>query len=197
MRIVKLVMCGSLLMLPAFGFAADQKDTGPDIPKEVQVKVKNKGDVDATKSPLTVPERKFVERAASDHIADIELSRLALERTQNPQVRNLAQSIVDDHQKSLDQLKSIANDQKFPIPTSASTLTKKDYDRLSKLRGSDFDREYLKLMSKRHSEAMQDFQQTSNQLQNEDLRSYANQTLPTLKEHKEKAETDIKEMHQK
>ena len=176
MRVIRILVAGTLLSLPAFA----------NIPKDTEVPVKNARKADASKSDLTVPERKFVERATSDNIGDIELGRLALEKSQNPEVKNFAQMIVDDHQKSLDKLKSISNDQKFPVPTSATTETQKEYDRLSKLSGSEFDREFKKLMEKRHTDAVQTFQKASNQVQNDDLKSYINNTLPTLKEHKEK-----------
>jgi len=131
-----------------------------------------------------VPERKFVERAASDNIAEIELGRLALDKSRDTEVRNYAQRLIDDHKKSLDQLKSIANDQKFPLPTSATTLAQDDYQRLSKLDGERFDREYKKLMDKRHAQAISTFQKASQELQNQDLKNYADKTLPTLKEHR-------------
>ena len=197
MRVLKYVVCGALLMAPAFGFAHDnnpQKDVqsanGMRVQPQDQVKVKN-GKVNPQKSPLTVQERKFVEQAASDNMAEIELSRLALDKSQNSEVKNLAQTVVDDHQKSLDKLKSIANDQKFPIPTSATTQAKQEYQKLSKLSGNDFDRQYLMLMQKDHKRAVQTFQQASNQLQNDDLKSYADQTLPTLQQHAQMAKSDM------
>jgi putative membrane protein len=171
-----MLIAGTLLSLPAFA----------NIPKDTEVPVKNARKADASKSDLTVPERKFVERATSEHIGDIELGRLALEKSQNPEVKNYAQMIVDDHQKSLEKLKTIANDQKFPVPTSATTETQKEYDRLSKLSGAEFDRDFKQSMEKRHTEAVQTFKNASNQVQNEDLKNYISDTLPTLKEHKEK-----------
>jgi putative membrane protein len=176
MRAIRILIAGTLLSLPAFA----------NIPKENEVQVKNAHKADASKSDLTVPERKFVEKATSDNLADIELGRLALEKSQSPEVKNYAQMLVDDHKKSLDKLKTIANDQKFPVPTSATTRAQADYDRLAKLDGADFDREFKKLMDKRHDEALQTFQKASNEVQNPDLKSYINQTLPMMKEHKEK-----------
>ena len=176
MRVVRILIAGTLLSLPAFA----------NIPKDTEVQVKNSHKADASKSDLTVPERKFVEKATSDNIAEIELGRLALEKSQNPDVKNYAQMVVDDHKKSLDKLKSIANDQKFPVPTSATTRAQAEYDRLAKLNGDEFDREYKKLMEKRHAEAVKSFQEASSKVQNEDLKSYIDDTLPTLKEHKEK-----------
>lgn len=198
MRVLKYVVCGALVMAPAFGFAREsnnqpqdvQSANGMRVQPQDQVKVQN-GKVNPQKSPLTVQERKFVEQAASDNMAEIELSRLALDKSQNSEVKNLAQTVVDDHQKSLDKLKSIANDQKFPIPTSATTQAKQEYQKLSKLSGNDFDRQYLMLMQKDHNRAVQTFQQASNQLQNDDLKSYADQTLPTLQKHEQMAKSDM------
>ncbi len=177
MRVTKLFLVGALA-LGAPALAADQQQQGGAIPKDKQVQIKNKGDVDAAKSDLTVPERKFVERAASNDIAEIELGRLALDKSKTPEVRNLAQTLVDDHQKSLDQLKSIANDQKFPLPTSATTLAQQQYQQLSKLQGQEFDREYQRIVDKRHDDAVNMYQTASRDLKNPDLKSFADKTPP-------------------
>jgi putative membrane protein len=178
-----LVLCGALLGAPALA-KPTVADVDNPVPKNEQVDVKNAHKADAAKSDLTVPERKFVERAASDDIAQIELSRLALDKSQNHEVRNFAQTVIDDHKRSLDQLKKIANDQSFPLPTEASSQAQQQYQQLSKLEGARFDREYKQVMDRRHSEAIASFEKASKEAQHPDLKSYAEKTLPTLKEHR-------------
>ena len=109
MRVTRLVLCGALLAAPAVA-KPKVTDVGNPIPKDTQVEVKNAHKADAAKSDLTVPERKFVERAASDDIGQIELARLALDKSRDPDVRNYAQTLIDDHKRSLDQLKSMGGE---------------------------------------------------------------------------------------
>jgi putative membrane protein len=171
MRVAHLILSGSLLSAPALANG---------VPKEYQVEVKNPRSSDAAKSDLAVPDRKFVEKAASDDIAEIELGKLALDKSQDPQVKSYAKRSIADHQKSLDKLESVAKHHKFPLPTSATTEAQRDYQNLSKLDGKRFDEEYQKLADKRHGEEIQDYQNAK--LENQELKSWADQTLPSLKE---------------
>jgi putative membrane protein len=140
---------------------------------------------------LTVKDRQFIEQVASTNMAEIKMARLALDKSQDATVRKLAQMLIDDHERSGKQLKSIASDEKFPEPTSMDTADQQKYDKLAALTGKDFDTEYLKMTVKDHDQTIQEFQKASNTLSNADLKSFATKTLPTLKEHKEMAKTDL------
>ena len=161
---------------------------------EHRVKVTNATHANSpsARSPLSVPDRQFIQQASSDNIAEIEIARLALDQSKNEQVRAFAQMIIDDHQKALDRLKTIANDNAFPIPIEAASKQLDDYRRLAKLSGIDFDREYMKLMSKEHDKAVDTFTRASRDVNNTDLREYAQKTLPALIEHRAKAQSLLK-----
>jgi putative membrane protein len=195
----KITMWISAAALAAFAVAGTARAeeraivTNPVKP-EHRVKVTNSSQANSpsVRSPLSVPDRKFIERAASDNIAEIEIARLALDQSKNEQVRAFAQMIIDDHEKALDRLKSIANDNDFPIPTEAATKQLDEYRRLAKLSGIDFDREYMKLMSKEHDQAVDAFNKATREVNNPDLREYAQKTLPTLMEHHARAQSLLK-----
>jgi putative membrane protein len=57
------------------------------------------------------------------------------------------------------------------------------YDRLSQLHGAEFDRAYMQDMVKDHKNDIAEFQKEANRGKNEDLKSFASETLPTLQEH--------------
>jgi putative membrane protein len=139
---------------------------------------------------LSVKDRQFIEKVASTNMAEIKLARLALDKSQNTTVRKYAQMIIDDHEKSGKELKTIAHDEKFPEPTTMDTEHQKAYDKLATETGKDFDTDYMKFMVKDHDKTIDDFQKASNELTNPELKSFASKTLPTLKEHKEHAKSD-------
>lgn len=56
-------------------------------------------------------------------------------------------------------------------------------NRMSRLSGADFDREYMKHMVKDHEDAVSDFQKQSTRAKDPDIRAFASKTLPTLQEH--------------
>lgn len=66
---------------------------------------------------------------------------------------------------------------------SPTNLYYLDIARLSGLSGSSFDQAYADEMVKDHLKDMQEFQEATSQLQDKDLKKFAQKTLPTLQEH--------------
>jgi predicted outer membrane protein len=56
-------------------------------------------------------------------------------------------------------------------------------DRLSKLSGAEFDREYMRAMVKDHSDAVEMFQRESTRGKDAEVKAWATSTLPTIQEH--------------
>ena len=79
--------------------------------------------------------RKFVERAAMSDMAEVQLGRLALQQAQDPQVKQFAQQMVDEHSRSLEQLRSIASSHNVQLASSLDGKLQKKHDKLAKLQG--------------------------------------------------------------
>src|SRR6185503_13939707 len=56
-------------------------------------------------------------------------------------------------------------------------------DKLAKLSGADFDREYMDMMVKDHVKDVKEFEEASAKAKDADLKAWAAKTLPTLREH--------------
>jgi len=101
----------------------------------------------------------FINRAMEMNQAEIELGRLAQNKSQNPQVKQYAEMMIQDHTQALDKLRSAAGTSQGQVQ-----LNSKDqqlHDRLSKLSGAQFDTQYMNAMVKDHKEAVQLFQRES------------------------------------
>jgi putative membrane protein len=96
--------------------------------------------------------QKFVEKAAMSNMAEIELGRLAQERAQDPEVKQFAQMMIDAHTKAHSELQQAASGAGVTIPSSLDEKHQKNQQKLSNLNGSEFDREYMKLMVKAHKD---------------------------------------------
>jgi putative membrane protein len=64
---------------------------------------------------------------------------------------------------------------------------KKMMDKMSKLSGADFDREYMKHQVNDHNKAVALFERQSRSGKDAELKAFAGRTLPTLKEHQQMA----------
>jgi putative membrane protein len=143
-----------------------------------------------TESPkLSVKDRQFIELAASQGLAEIKMARLALDKAESLEVRQFAQQMIEDHSRANDQLKSIAQRYRMPVPTSLDTQDQATYEKLAMMNGKDFDREYAKIQKKGHDRVISEYEKASNDLDNPTLREFAQTMLPTMKQHDEHAKT--------
>jgi putative membrane protein len=94
--------------------------------------------------------RHFAEKAAYAGNAEVKLGQLASERTQNPAVKEFAQMMVRDHSKAGNELKQAVKAHDVSPPAGLDPEHQQLYDRLSRLRGAEFDREYMKAMVDGH-----------------------------------------------
>jgi putative membrane protein len=143
-----------------------------------------------TQSPMarTVSPRSFATQAALIGKAEIELGQLAMQKTQDPSVREYAQRMVKDHQAAAAKLEKIADQQSLQLPQSLDAEHQALKEKLAVLQGPAFDREYAKAMAKGHDKAVALFESASQAPQmTPELKEFAAATLPTLKEHMEGA----------
>jgi putative membrane protein len=114
-------------------------------------------DEDQTKSPgsadthgATGEARHFAEQATYAGNAEVKLGQLATERAQTPAVKEFAQMMVRDHTKAGNELKQAVTRHDVQPPAGLDAEHQRLYDRLNKLQGAEFDREYMKAMVDGH-----------------------------------------------
>jgi len=134
-------------------------------------------------STLSSGDRKFIEKAAEGGMAEVKLGQLAAQKAGADQVKQFGQRMVDDHGKANDQLKQLASTKGVTLPADLDKSTQREYDKLSKLSGPDFDREYMKHMVSDHKKDVSEFKSEANKAKDADLKQFASSTLPTLQEH--------------
>jgi putative membrane protein len=137
---------------------------------------------------VTVADSTFLKKAASGGIAEVELGQLALQKASSPDVKQFAQRMVNDHTKANGQLKQVAADEHIRLPQSMSAKDKATKDTLANLSGDDFDRAYMKDMVQDHRHDVAEFERESKSAQDPAVKSFAMQTLPTLRDHLKEAE---------
>jgi len=95
-------------------------------------------------------DRDFVHDVAIANMAEIELGKLAAGRAVNEEVKRFGQMMVDDHTAAAGKLKTVATAHNIPLPTEIDDKHRDLRERLSKLQGAEFDREYMKAMVDGH-----------------------------------------------
>jgi putative membrane protein len=131
--------------------------------------------------PLT--DQEFAAQAAIGGMAEVSTAQLALQRATSADVKKFAQRMLDDHSKANRELTSLATSKQIALPRTVDQKHRAMADRLARLQGAEFDREYMKGQVKDHKEAVDLFQAEADQGRDADLKAWASRTLPTLKEH--------------
>lgn len=142
-----------------------------------------------TQNTSTAKPDKFWMEAAQGGMTEVELSQLALQKSQNEQVKTFAQMMVDDHTKANDELKMLAQNKNVTLPTEINPKQMATREKLNGLSSDSFDREYMKTMVKDHDKTVKLFQKQANGGKDEEVKAFAAKTLPTLQEHLTNART--------
>lgn len=149
----------------------------------------NSGNIGVTPSGQTTPgDMIFVKTAIQGSMAEVELGKLALQKSNNPDVKAFAQKMVDDHTKMGDQMKNVAQQVGVKVPTDVSKKDRANIAKMSTLSGDEFDKAYTKDMVKDHKTDLSDFQIEVNNGSNPGVQSVAKQASQIISQHLQMAE---------
>lgn len=97
-------------------------------------------------------DRDFVEDALHSGMMEVELGKMAQNQASTPDVKQFGAMMERDHSKAGEELKRIAGQHGITAATSLEDKHRDMRDRLSKLTGAEFDREYMKAMVDSHED---------------------------------------------
>ena len=95
-------------------------------------------------------DRDFVKDAAISNMAEIELSRTALDRSPSADVKKFAQMMVDDHPAAGDKLKAVAAQHNLDVPAGLDDKHRDLRDKIAGKQGLEFDKDYAEAMVDGH-----------------------------------------------
>jgi putative membrane protein len=132
----------------------------------------------------------FATKVAISDMFEIQSSQLALSKQPDADTKPFAEKMVQDHQKTSNELKALVDGGKVKatLPTALDAEHQKLLDDLKAKNGKDFDQSYDQVQLKAHRDAVALFEAYAKTGDNSDLKSWAGQTLPHLKEHLSMAE---------
>jgi putative membrane protein len=140
-----------------------------------------------SKEPEPITDTDFLAQAATSGNAEVKLSELATKQAGDDKVKTFAQKLVKEHTALNDKLADAGRGLKFGVVLALEKETKATYDRLSKLQGAEFDREYLKQMIDDHEKAVTLFEREAKTGTNADVKKFAGDNLAKIKEHLKEA----------
>jgi predicted outer membrane protein len=94
----------------------------------------------------------FVRDVVIKNMAEIELSRIALDHATSLDIKSFAQRMIDDHGGAGTKLKSLVSGQPIEWPGQLDDKHRKTADELAQKQGAEFDRDYVKAMVDGHQD---------------------------------------------
>jgi putative membrane protein len=122
-------------------------------------------------------DRAFIEKAAKNGQAEVQISQIATERASNPDVKSFAQMVVSDHQQLNTELAALAATKGVTLPANDVKLS-----RWTDKKSTEFDKDYVKEMADQHDDSVSLFEKAAKS-EDADIAAFAQKYLPKLQAH--------------
>jgi len=142
---------------------------------------------DANRAQGNDANKAFMMEAMQGDLSEIEVGKLAQQKGGSEKTKQFGQKLTEDHSANLEKAKTLAQSIGVPVPNSPNAEQKTIYEKLSKLSGAQFDRQFAQDMVQDHQNDISKFQEESQK--SGPVADFAKQTLPALKEHLQLAQS--------
>ena len=129
----------------------------------------------------------FMKEAIQGDLAEVKMGQLAQQKGQSEDVKQFGQTLQQDHGQNLQQAQQVAQQMGMTPPTQPTAQQTKTYERLSKMSGAQFDKQFAKDMVSDHKKDISKFKTEAKK--QGPSGQFAQQTLPTLQKHLQTAQS--------
>jgi len=151
--------------------------------------------MNGTQTGASITDRVFVKSAMQGGIAEVQLGQLTLQKSNNDQVKQFAQHMIDDHTKLNEEMKPVAQQLGVEIPTQVSKKDSKIITKLQALSGPAYDQAYIKDMVKDHKGDLSEFQAEASSGQDQTVKDAAAQGSKVIAQHLQMAQQLAKDQN--
>ena len=133
---------------------------------------------------LSRADQKMVMSMAQSNMAEVEMGRMAQNKSQNDQVKNFAQQMIDDHSKALTEVQQVAQARGITLPSELDRAHRAKADKLGALSGDAFDRAYMAQAGVAdHKKNHSMLRSAQSKARDPDVKALAARTLPIVDQH--------------
>jgi len=147
---------------------------------------------DRNNGKLSRGDANFIREASKGGHMEVMMGQSAKDRASNADVKKYGERLVKDHSDANEKLAQLASQKGLDLAKVTDKDTVHDHGKavmdLEKKTGADFDREFIKHALKDHKKDISKFEKASRDSEDSDVRAFAANTLPKLREHQMEAE---------
>jgi putative membrane protein len=133
-------------------------------------------------SATTSSPESFMKDAAQGGMAEVKMGQLAAKNAKDPEVKKFGQMMVTEHGAAGKDLDALAKKKNIALPTDIGSH-QSTYDKLSKMTGPDFDKEYVNEMVSDHEADLKEFQKQADNSSDPDVKAFAAKGAEMVKKH--------------
>jgi len=135
-----------------------------------------------------IDDAKFVMKASMSDMTEIMTGKLAEQNAQSPAVKEFARHMIQDHTKSSQELMQIVQKSGHQPAKQLDQEHQQMASKLKDLKGQDFDKMYMQMQVMAHQKAVALFKSESQNAQDQQLKAFAEKTLPVIQQHAQMAQ---------
>jgi putative membrane protein len=128
-------------------------------------------------------DKKFVVTSTEDSIAEVNYAKLALQKSQDKNVREFASKMIKDHEMLITSMMPVAKELGVKEPSGPPLSDHVRYEAMKLKSGSAFDRAYVEAMVKDHHDDLQAFMDEESKTTNPELKAAVAKGEAVIKEH--------------
>lgn len=133
---------------------------------------------------LAKADEKALHQMAIANMAEVETGKIALQKSQNAEVKAFAQQMIDDHTKGLEEVRTVAQAKGVTLPSEPDAKHKAMAKKLQAMSGDKFDKAYLAMGGeKSHKEAHALVVKTQSNAKDPDVKALAAKLQPVIDQH--------------
>jgi putative membrane protein len=167
-------------------FLAIATTLGPTSASSQTAAPSNRSNPATSNQKITQAEQRFLTEAIQGDLAEVNIGKLAQEKGQADEVKQFGQMLEQDHGDHLKQAEQMAEQMGITAPNSPSAKQQAIHEKLEKLSGSAFDKEFKQAMVKDHQEDVAKYRREAKG--KGPLAQFAQETVPTLEKHLKQAQ---------
>jgi len=131
-------------------------------------------------------EQHFLTEAMQGDMAEVQMGKLAQQKGQSEDVKQFGEMLQQDHGQHLQQAEQMAQQMGVTPPQGPNAKEKAAYERMNKLSGAQFDKQFARMSVRNHKKDIAEYQKQAKS--KGPLAQFAQQTIPTLQKHLQTAQ---------
>lgn len=142
----------------------------------------------AAHADVSKKDREFLNKAAAGGLYEVEAGKLAESKGTGAEVKSYGAMLIKDHSAANEELKALASSKGVQVPAALPADKQSRLEKISKAK--NFDREFVDEVGlDDHKKDISLFEKASKDADDSDVKAFASKTLPTLKAHREHAQS--------